>query len=174
MVIMRQNLRELADLVHMAKRWGCSAISVQHLCHDFHERSLPQQYRPMRDFVEEQSLLHEDRELVAEHFAAAAATAEELDVDLRLPRIEVRAHPAGTPGRNRCDWPWRGAYVSYQGHSMPCCMISTPDRKTFGNFAEHPADAIWNSKPYDEFRDQLSSEEPPELCRSCSIYKGIF
>jgi PAS domain S-box-containing protein len=26
------------------------------------------------------------------------------------------------------DWPWRGAYLSYDGQAVPCCMVSTPDR----------------------------------------------
>jgi radical SAM protein with 4Fe4S-binding SPASM domain len=174
MVIMKRNLRELPELVRMAKRWGCSSISVQHLCHGFHERSLPSQYRPMRDFVDAESLVAEDPQAVAEHFAAAADAAAGLDIELRLPRIEVRAHPPGTPGRQRCDWPWRGAYVSYQGYSMPCCMISTPDRLTLGSMAERPAEEIWNSEAYDEFREQLSSDEPPEVCRSCAVYQGVF
>ena len=38
-----------------------------------------------------------------------------LGVDLRLPSTRRRLHPPGTPGPQRCNWPWRGAYVSYQG-----------------------------------------------------------
>ena len=32
---------------------------VQHLCHDFGESSLPEHYRPMREFVQQQTLLEE-------------------------------------------------------------------------------------------------------------------
>jgi radical SAM protein with 4Fe4S-binding SPASM domain len=174
MVVMRQNLGELPAMVQLAEHWGCSAVSVQHLCHDFHETTLPSQYRPMRDFVDEQSLIGEDAETVARHFAAAQSTADMLGIELRLPRTEVKAHPADLPGRERCDWPWRGAYVSYQGYSMPCCMISTPDRLTFGNLADRSAEQIWNSEAYNDFRNQLSSDQPPELCRSCAVYKGVF
>jgi radical SAM protein with 4Fe4S-binding SPASM domain len=173
-VIMRRNLDELSDLVTMAHRWGCASIFVQHLCHDFQENSLPAQYRPMRQFIDEQSLLSEDRQHITAQFQAARGVAERLGIELRLPRIEVRAHPPGTPGPQRCDWPWRGAYVSYQGFAMPCCMIATPDRLNFGNLAEHSASEVWNSAQYDEFRDRLSSDDPPAVCRSCSIYKGVF
>ena len=86
------------------------------------------------------------------------------------PRRTRRARPA----RERCDWPWRGAYVSYQGLAMPCCMVATPDRINFGNMAERGVEAVWNGEAYQAFRDALSSETPPEVCRSCAIYSGTF
>jgi len=47
-VVMRQNLHELPDLVRLAAGWGMEGMSVQHLCHDFGEATLPAHYRPMR------------------------------------------------------------------------------------------------------------------------------
>jgi radical SAM protein with 4Fe4S-binding SPASM domain len=173
-VLMRQNLHELPDLVRFAHEWNMEGLFVQHLCHDFGESSLPVHYRPMRDFVQEQTLLEEDLTRVEHWFAAARSTAAELGVDLRLPRSRPRVHPPGTPGRQRCSWPWTGAYVSYQGFAMPCCMISTPDRLNFGNMAEEGVAAVWNAPDFDAFRDRLASDEPPEICRSCAVYTGMF
>jgi radical SAM protein with 4Fe4S-binding SPASM domain len=173
-VVMRRNLPELADLVRLAHRLEIDAVFVQHLCHDFGESSLPAHYAPMRDFVDVQTLMGEDPARIERHFGEARAVAEELGVDLRLPRIRPRLHPPGTPGPKRCSWPWTGAYVSYQGLSMPCCMVATPDRAQLGNMAEQGADAVWNGSQYQEFRAALSSDSPPEVCRSCSIYSGTF
>ena len=173
-VVMRQNLHELADLVRLAHRWSVERIFVQHLCHDFGEASLPVHYRSMREFVQAQTLLEEDPLRVEHHFAEARRIAGELGVDLRLPSIRLRLHPHGTPGPTRCHWPWQGAYISYQGYAMPCCMVSTPDRINFGNIAEQGVEATWNGAPYQAFRDQFASDEPPDICRSCSIYTGTF
>ncbi|HET9015556.1 MAG TPA: radical SAM protein [Thermomicrobiaceae bacterium] len=173
-VVMRQNLHELPDLVRLAQRWGVEGHFVQHLCHDFGESSLPAHYRPMRDFVECQTLLNEDPVRVAHYFDAARAVAGELGVDLRLPRTRPRAHPPGTPGRQRCGWPWTGAYVSYQGYVMPCCMVSTPDRVNFGSLRDTAVEAIWDGTDFGEFRARLASDDPPEICRSCAIYTGTF
>jgi radical SAM protein with 4Fe4S-binding SPASM domain len=174
MVLMRQNLRELPDLIHLASQWGIEELFVQHLCHDFGEASLPERYRPMRAFVDEQTLLHEDSEVVASAFSEARELAHTLGVDLRLPRAQPRAHPSGTPGRQRCDWPWRGAYISYDGYAMPCCMVSTPDRINFGNVAKGGVAALWNGADYQTFRARLDSDDPPEVCQSCAVYAGIF
>jgi len=173
-VAMRQNLHEFPDLVRLARRLGIDAVFVQHLCHDFGESSLPAHYRPMREFVEGETLVNEDRDRIDRYFAEARAEAETLGVDLRLPSTRPRPHPPGTPGPKRCDWPWSGAYVSYQGLSMPCCMVATPDRVSLGDMANSGAEAVWNGEAYHEFRDALSSETPPEVCRSCAISSGTF
>lgn len=174
MVVMRRNLHELPDLVRLAHQWEMAEIFVQHLCHDFGESSLPAHYRPMREFVQEETLLEEDPQRIEHYFGAARAVAHTLGVKLRLPRPRPRLHPPGTPGPERCNWPWRGAYLSYQGYAMPCCMVATPDRINFGNMAEHGVAETWNGPAYQSFRDRLDSDDPPEICRSCSIYSGTF
>ena len=173
-VLMRQNLPELPDLVRLAHRYEMEAVFVQHLCHDFGESSLPAHYRPMREFVEAQTLLNEDLERIDRYYGEARAVAQELGLDLRLPRPRPRPHPPGTPGPDRCSWPWTGAYISYEGSAMPCCMIATPDRLNFGNVAEQGVLPVWNGAAYEAFRRQLASEEPPEICRSCSVYNRTF
>jgi hypothetical protein len=53
-------------------------------------------------------------------------------------------------------------------------MISTPDRLNFGKITEQGVEATWNGPEYESFREQLSSDEPPEVCRSCALYRGVF
>jgi MoaA/NifB/PqqE/SkfB family radical SAM enzyme len=173
-VAMRKNLAELPALVRLAHRLEIDSVFVQHLCHDFGESRLPAHYRPMRDFVDAETLQGEDHDRVKRSFAEARAVATDLGVALRLPRTRPRQHPPGTPGPSRCDWPWRGAYISYQGLAMPCCMVATPDRIQLGNMALLGADRVWNGAAYQAFREALSSECPPEVCRSCAVYSGTF
>jgi radical SAM protein with 4Fe4S-binding SPASM domain len=173
-VLMKQNLHELPEIVRLAHRLEIDRIFVQHLCHDFGESSLPAHYAPMRAFVEGQTLLNDDAERVEYYFAASRTIATELGVELRLPNTQPRLHAPTTPGPERCDWPWHGPYISYQGVAMPCCMIATPDRMQLGNMASQGVDAVWNGAAYQAFRAELSSETPPEVCRSCSIYSGTF
>jgi MoaA/NifB/PqqE/SkfB family radical SAM enzyme len=174
MVIMRQNLHELPDLVRLAHRLEMEQVFVQHLSHDFREASLPEFYKPMRDYVDEQTLLTEDPARIERYFGEARTIAGELGLDLRLPRTRVRIYPPGTPGRERCNWPWSGAYISYEGHAMPCCMVSTPDRANLGNMAVQGVRPVWDGEVFEAFRAQLASDAPPEICQSCSLYHGTF
>jgi radical SAM protein with 4Fe4S-binding SPASM domain len=174
MVLMRSNLAQLPGLVRLGAELEMEEVFVQHLCHDFAESSLPEVYKPMRDFVDAETVLGEDPELVQEAFEAGRRAAAASGIGLRLPPLSIQKYTAETPGRERCDWPWTGAYISYDGHSMPCCMISTPDRLSFGNVAERPFVEVWDGDEYQTFRQSLASSRPPEVCASCSIYHGSF
>lgn len=174
MVVMRRNLHELPDLVRLAHEQGFSSVFAQHLCHDFGESSLPARYRPMREFVNDETLLAEAPERVERYFGEAREVARALGIELRLPRTRIRIHPPGTPGPQRCSWPWTGAYISYHGEAMPCCMVSTPDRINFGNMAERGVAQTWNAPEFQAFRERLASDDPPDICRACSVYSGTF
>jgi radical SAM protein with 4Fe4S-binding SPASM domain len=173
-VAMRTNLAELPGLVRLARELGIDVLSVQHLCHDFGEADLPAKYRPMRGFVDGETLLNEDPQRVEHFFALARDAAAEHGVKLRLPGVRPRAHSASVDGRSRCDWPWRGTYLSFAGDAMPCCMVATPDRISFGNMEQEGVVAVWNNEAYRHFRDRLASGEPPRVCRSCAVYTGTF
>lgn len=170
-VAMRKNLHELPELVRLAHELHIDVLSVQHLCHDFGEESLPTKYQPMRAFVDSETLLNEDPARVAHFFEAAGHLAGTLGLTLRLPNLAPRAQPQQ---RKRCDWPRRGAYLSFEGDAMPCCMVATPDRINFGNMAKSSVAAVWNNSGYQSFRKQLDSDTPPDVCRTCALYNGTF
>jgi radical SAM protein with 4Fe4S-binding SPASM domain len=167
-VAMRRNLEQLPRLVRLAAEYGVRTLSVQHLAHDFTEESLPEQYRTMRRFVEDETLMNEDPATVARYFKEARALAGELDIDLRLPNLRKKPGPRG------CDWPWRGAYIAYSGEAMPCCMVATPDRANFGNVAKEGVVRVWNNEAYNAFRSRLASDDPPDICKGCAVYNGHF
>ena len=171
-VLMRQNLHELPDLVRLAASLSVTDMFVQHLCHDFGESTLPAHYRPMQDFVDEQTLLGEELDRVERYFDLAREAARDVGIELRLPR--PRPRPEESTVAERCTWPWTGAYVSYQGLAMPCCIVATPDRINFGSVAERPFREVWTSEQFRRFRRDLASGKPHEVCRSCSLYRGTF
>lgn len=174
MVVMRRNLHELPAMVRLASESGVGRLFVQHLCHDLQEPGLPDHYLPLRAFVEAETLLHEAPDRVARYFDLAREEAARLGIELRLPRVAPTPHPPGTPGPLRCDWPWRGPYIAWGGEAMPCCMVATPDRIQFGNMARQGVREVWEGEGYALFRDRLASGEPPEVCRSCALYRGTF
>jgi MoaA/NifB/PqqE/SkfB family radical SAM enzyme len=166
-VLMRRNLDQLPGLVRFAHEHGIAALSVQHLAHDFTEDTLPAKYASMREFVDAETLAGEDPALVEAVFTATRELATALGVDLRLPKLQ------GAKKRG-CDWPWRGAYVAYSGEAMPCCMVATPDRVNFGNMAREGVAPVWDNAAYSAFRDKLASDSPPDICRGCAVYRGLF
>jgi MoaA/NifB/PqqE/SkfB family radical SAM enzyme len=171
MVLMRRTLPELPRLIEVAHDMGVDALFVQQLSHDFAESTLPAAYRTMREFIDREMLDESDRPAMEDISRAAIALALRLGVALRLPRAPARASVAPVHG---CDWPWRGAYLSWRGEAMPCCMVSTPDRVRLGDMAAEGVEAVWNGSAYARFRAALASGTPPEICRTCSLYRGSF
>lgn len=170
-VLMRDNLAELPDIVRLAADVGVPSVFVQRLAHDFSEAALPARYAPMRDFVAAQTTEALPAADVERAFARARAAADDCRVSLRLPRIDAAATPVNPRG---CDWPITGAYVSWRGEAMPCCMVGTPDRANFGSMLDHGPAAVWSGAAFEDFRARLASGDPPDLCRGCAHYEGRF
>jgi MoaA/NifB/PqqE/SkfB family radical SAM enzyme len=173
-VLMRSTLDGLPALVRLAQQLGVDSMSVQQLCHDFSENSLPPRYLPMRIFIDQEMLGVADSAHIEAVFAEARELAGAAGLALRLPRVAPRPHGPEVPGSQRCDWPWRGAYVSHDGKAMPCCMVATPDRAQLGDMLADGVVPVWTGAAYTDFRARLASPDPPPVCAGCAIYRGTF
>jgi len=171
LVAMRRNHRELPALVRLAAEWGVGRLWVQNLSHTFSDTDPAGRYREIREFAAAETLLGVAE--ADESFESARRTADELGVELRLPRTEESAAPR-PPDAPCCDWPWRSAYVTRDGRLQPCCMVMGADRADVGHLADGPLAEQWVAAPYRRFREQLLGDEPPAVCRGCSSYRALF
>ncbi|CAM3315913.1 SPASM domain-containing protein [Kibdelosporangium persicum] len=171
-VAMRRNVAELPALVDLAADVGVDELWVQNLSHTFSDTDPAGHYSAIRAYTAEESLVAaEDQETSRRAFAAAAAKAARRGLDLRLPELteqQVRDDAVG------CTWPWESAYVTHRGEVQPCCMVMGSDRATLGRLDEQPFTEIWKGERYQRFRAGLRSQDPPEVCRGCSLYRSIF
>lgn len=172
-VAMRQNVGELPDVVRLAARWGVPSVRVQNLSHSFDDTDASGSYADIRRFAAEQALFTAgDLALAHGLFDDARSVSEELGVALRLPRLDV-GEPEPRAGRG-CDWPWTSAYVTHRGDVQPCCMVMGSDRATLGSVGDQSFGDVWRGPAYREFRRRLEGSDPPEVCRGCSLYRGVF
>lgn len=169
-VAMRRNVAQLPALVRLLSSIGVQELRVQNLSHSFSDTDPAGAYGGIRDFAGRESLDGAE-DLAAPHFAEAAEVAATTRMELRLPDLE--AHPAG-PGEPGCTWPWDSAYVTSGGIVQPCCMVMGDDRVALGDVKQDSFEAIWSGEPYQEFRRQLLSDQPPAVCRGCAIYRQTF
>jgi radical SAM protein with 4Fe4S-binding SPASM domain len=170
-VAMRRNVAELPALIELAADVGVDSVWVQNLSHDFGDTGSSEAYGPMREYVSEEALFGDAAGHAAEIFAAAADRAAALGVELRLPRLEEPGRRQGDPG---CTWPWDAAYVTHRGEVQPCCMVMGSDRATLGRLDESSFGEIWGGRAYEEFRERLLSDDPPDVCVGCSLYRRVF
>lgn len=172
-VAMRRNVAELPALVRLAAAWGVEYVWVQNLSHSFGDTDPAGAYGEIREFTAAEALWAGPAPGVARIFAEARALAGRLGVELRLPRTEERAarRPRGAPG---CDWPWRAAYVTHDGHVQPCCMLMGSERGRLGEVVGEEFATVWHGAAYRDFRAALLGADPPDVCRGCSLYRGVF
>ncbi len=174
-VAMRRNIAELPGLVRLAARWGVPKVRVQNLSHSFDDTDPSGSYADIRRFAAEQALwTGSDHERAREAFDEARAVAAAVGCELRLPRLEEEAGPDGPGPARGCDWPWRSAYVTHSGSVQPCCMVMGSDRVSLGTVDDTSFRTIWEGEAYGEFRARLESDDPPDVCRGCSLYRHVF
>jgi hypothetical protein len=54
-------------------------------------------------------------------------------------------------------------------------MIMGEDRAVIGDVhAEGGFAAAWHGEDYARFRERLLTDDPPEVCTGCSLYRGVF
>jgi MoaA/NifB/PqqE/SkfB family radical SAM enzyme len=64
-----------------------------------------------------------------------------------------------------CPWPFYHCYVTAEGLVQPCCIISDPEKFTFGSLLKTPFFRIWNSPKYFAFRRSIQSMNLYDFCR---------
>jgi radical SAM protein with 4Fe4S-binding SPASM domain len=172
-VAMRDNVGELPDLVRLLAGIGVDELRVQNLSHSFSDTDPAGRYAGIRSFTADQALwTGADLDHAAAAFARATSVAAETGLRLRLPGLTA-AEPAPLDGRG-CSWPWEAVYVTSTGAVHPCCMVMGDDRSTLGHLGEQSFPEVWYGAAYHEFRRRLMSDEPPQVCRGCSLYRGTF
>jgi radical SAM protein with 4Fe4S-binding SPASM domain len=173
MVLMRVNLPELPALVQLLHDHGVHELLVQRLSSDLRQPELPARYIPIRSYVEQAELQPCDLARVAEVFEQARALATRLELTLHLPR-PPDAPPASHSDGPRCRLPWEQLYLTAAGELLPCCMVATADRASFGNVFERGLLHTWHGETAQAFRQALNADLPPAVCRSCALYHGRF
>jgi radical SAM protein with 4Fe4S-binding SPASM domain len=174
-VAMRSNVAELPAMVRLSADWGVPRLWVQSLSHDFDDTDAAPPYREIREFTHREALWGDGPTPHGTLFADARTLADELGVDLRLPDAQQCPQPPRAPETPGCDWPWRSTYVTHDGRVQPCCMVMGSERAVLGNVHDQSFRALWHARAYQEFRARLlTGDDPPEVCRGCSLYRGVF
>lgn len=176
MVLMRGNLDELPALVRLLHEHGVRELLVQRLSSDLEQPQLAPGVIPIRDYVRDAQLRASDIDHAREVFDRAGALAATLGVELHLPRLAPKADAPPDDRAARCDWPWQRIYVTAAGELLPCCMVATADRASFGNVFDD-ANGLkqrWHGERANVFRTALAGDSPPDACRGCALYRGTF
>ena len=194
MTALRENLRELPDIVDLAAQIGVDEVYVQRLvfwgeglatsdqsifssapAQVSSRRAAPPrvavsasaaQADPLHNFDPDALLAEAERR--AKRYGLAFRGA-----DARPPRSGLLHHPTEKEPWRACSRPLRLAYITAQGTALPCCIAPFTDAPfdslRLGNYLQDGVQAVWQGSAYQRFREQLYSSTPPASCRNCGL-----
>ena len=159
-VLMKRNIKELPELIELAKELGVDSVEC---CHAtiYDER------------MKNESLVHY-KELANYYMRVAQKKADELNVDLSLPPLfnsleDLLARRFKNKLKSKfrtCPFLWKRAYIEWNGDVSPCCV---PGHPVMGNVKEKPFPEIWNNELYQDMRKRVGTDNPFECCKHCFI-----
>jgi len=164
--VMKDNIEEIAGLVGLATRVGASGIYLQRLVYNGLGLATAEQSLHAR-------LGRREAELIAEtHAAATAASLDFSASGATAPEISLSASADAKPW-SACRRPWTLAYVTVHGNVLPCCIapwITTHyDGIVLGNIFRESIEEIWWGRRYQDFRQAIQTDTPPEPCVGCGV-----
>jgi radical SAM protein with 4Fe4S-binding SPASM domain len=168
---MRENLRDLPNIVSLAAAHGVRRVEMQHLnAVRFAEGEAADKL-----CVPEQHLREAPREEVLSVLRRVKEEAARGGIRLVLPEgypelSDVTCPPGLTPPPSplRCMVPYDWVNVWFNGEVFPCCAIG--HQYSLGSVDKLDFFSIWNNLKYRRLLDGLRpGGEPIEPCRRCSL-----
>jgi MoaA/NifB/PqqE/SkfB family radical SAM enzyme len=174
---MRENIRELPDLVRLASRMGVKEVYVQRMVYYLDSENAP-------GMMEAGHALFDDFDEVADQCVAEAElAAKENGITLRASgATDPRKSLSASMLRDHQPWqgclrPWTTAYITANGNCLPCCIspFATNDYGSLkmGNLLETNFTEIWNDADYQQWRTALLSDQPPTPCKGCGVHWSL-
>lgn len=168
-VMMQQNIEELADIVTLAWRLGVEELNFFHAV----------VYEGLD--MESQSLVHH-KALSNECLARALARAQELGVtivhnpspfSLNAPSASIARSRAALRHVPYCRFPFFHVSANANGQVLPCPF--SHGEAAFGIVTpEIPFERIWLGSRFNELRRRILTNDPPDMCRRCSFLASSY
>ena len=86
-----------------------------------------------------------------------------------MPQLGDSLIPKSQVKHNRCLYPWREAYIAWDGQVGPCCSPALLDAGNMGPVKDHLFSEVWNSPIYQRLRKSLREGRTYKFCRHCYV-----
>jgi MoaA/NifB/PqqE/SkfB family radical SAM enzyme len=167
---LKETIAELPAFVRIAAGIGVKEVYLQRLVffeHDAIGMARPDQALFEKLARDDATYLHEAEEVAKSLgvvFSASGAASEPGDSLVR--RRE------GSPW-SLCRRPWTVMYFTANGRALPCCIAPFSqhgyENYTLGDATQETLRAIWDGPRYRNFREALTSDQPPQACANCGL-----
>lgn len=162
----RTNIEELPAFVQLAADLGVGEVYVQRLV--FNGLGLATAENALHGQLHERE---QARLIEAETLAVRLGVAMRAS-GLSTPLASLQGGERPRPWAG-CQRPWTLAYVTANGHVLPCCISPWVARDYPGLILGHAFrerfESIWDGERYQRFRTEFESATAPDPCRGCGL-----
>ncbi len=166
----RANIEELPAFVQLAADIGVGEVYVQRLVFNGLGLATAENALHARLREREQARLVQAESLAARLGIVMRASG------LTTPLASLQGRDSVRPWAG-CQRPWTLAYVTANGHVLPCCISPWVARDYPGLILGHAFherfESIWDGARYQRFRAAFESATPPDPCRGCGSLWSI-
>ncbi len=152
MLLSKNNINELEDMVDLCSRMGVDGLKIQTKL-------------SVRNEDIEKKVIQENVGInssqVNDLFDRVSAKAKEKGLYLEIFKQKWRTK------ENPCWWIWNSSSISSDGYVMPCCIITDPADINFGNLKDQDFSTIWKGEKYNSFARDLINMRISPLCKWC-------
>jgi radical SAM protein with 4Fe4S-binding SPASM domain len=167
---LKQTLAELPDFVRIAANVGVKEVYLQRLV--FFNEDAVGLARPDQALFERMTRGESDSLRAAEDLARELGIAFSASGAASEPGLSLERTTSRSPW-SLCGRPWTLMYVTANGRALPCCIAPFSqhgyENYTLGDAAQETLAEIWNGARYQDFREALQTDRPPETCRNCGL-----
>jgi MoaA/NifB/PqqE/SkfB family radical SAM enzyme len=89
--------------------------------------------------------------------------------DYGVPQLGPSLIPGHEVKSNSCLYPWREAFINWDGQIGPCCSPALLDAGNMGNLCNTSFAEIWNGPVYQRLRSSIRTGKTYKFCRHCYI-----
>lgn len=164
-VMMKNNVHETVEFIHLAKRLGIQGVHFESLF-------MVDDGSPYSRFYKKFCLANVPEKELHAYFKDVPKTAEELNIMVTSRCFDVsalKASPESCPAKpsiNKllpCEYPWTSIYINWDGGVRTCCGGAP----ILGHLVDSPFEKIWNGETYINFRKQFVNGKISGSCVVC-------
>ena len=152
-ILMRQNYRQVEDMIRLCAKVGADSISFSDMQYTF-DVGISRRSESLRLISES------EKDEIRKLFVGAKSLSKELGIEIGLPGLDQPRV------RENCRQPWLYLAVKENGKVRPCCAIHDQE---FGDLNCERYSSIWNNDRFKDFRRKLLSSDVPTECKQCTF-----
>lgn len=161
-VVMRQTMRYMSEIVDFAADLGFDEIVFNQLCVDEKNNNL----RDAAYLYPNELKKHTNMALKKGRERGIVVTASEMVGSENITNAKTQNHNSAIKCNGVCDWVVECPYIDLRGNISVCCI----NQKTYlGNLFTDSFDTIWNGASYKRIRDEFNSGTLPLSCLGCDF-----